>query len=101
MCDDGLKDTECYSLAYVDPNRTELGNDDVLFQWVNHFHHHVQQIWMQRSEKWSQREGCKESLLILYWFVFFYKDLVNALLLNHYEVKSIDVKYNFIYYCSD
>ena len=37
----GLKDTECYSLAYVDPNRTELGNYDVLFQWVNHFHHHV------------------------------------------------------------
>ena len=30
-CDvSGLKDTECCSLAYVDPNRTELGNDDVL-----------------------------------------------------------------------
>ena len=26
----GLKDAECCSLAYVDPNGTELGNGDVL-----------------------------------------------------------------------
>ena len=74
-----------------------------LFQWViiGHFRHYLQQIWLQGSGKWFQREGRKESLLILYWFVFFYKDLVNALLLNHYEVKSIDVKYNLINHCSD
>ena len=36
----GLKDAECCSLTYVDPNRTELGNDNVLpFQLSKLFSH--------------------------------------------------------------
>ena len=100
----GLKDAECCSLVYVDINKTALGNDDVLPFPVSNYRSFPPLFATNLTAgKWkrSQREGCKESLLILYWFVFFYKDLVNALLLNHYEVKSIDVKYNLINYCSD
>ena len=72
-----------------------------LFNWINYFGLYAQQIWLQGGGKRFQREGCKESLPILHWFALLYKDLVNELLLNHFEVKSTNVEYNFIYRRSD